>query len=343
MHRSLPLATAVVCGVAVFATIPLAGCGGGSVSSIQSGAQLSFAGRSYASVLTLAAGQTGTLALSTSTDGTVSGTFSIDDSNVAAGQRSRLVIATPLLSGTFNPVTGAFNLSGAYIFNGRSIPISVQGIFPIPPATTGGSITVTTEGHNYSSTFGAGVPVTPTPGPSATPLPTPSPTASPNPGGTNFRFTLVSKSADCNFSDAGFTSLQFKEAKLTGGSSLGLYAFNSKLTTGNTTVLIGWQRLHASSGLIPESFTYVPTPAIGAFGDDFQGILQTAIVIPVGTLSAGAWSPTGGRLIVESVVGKTVHVRGENVEFSPNRFNAISAKGTFTANFDATFENVEGL
>ena len=349
MKRSLPVsvALAALLGAAAVGTATLTGCGGSSASYVQPGGsanQPNFAGRSYASAVTLANGQTGALLVSTNADGTATGTFTIDD-----GAPSRVVIATPLLSGTFDPVTGAFNLSGAYVFNGQNIPISITGTLPVPPSVTGGTITVTTGGESYTSTFTTGpLPTpgpTPTPGtsPSPSPSPSPTPTTSPSPGTGAFTFQLVSKSADCNFSDAGYANLPVKSAKLTGGASAGLYLFTGRLESGNTSFQISWQRLNATNGLVPEAFTFVPNPAIGAFGDEFQGILGTAAIIPIGSLSAGAWSPTGGRLIVESVSGQTVRVRGENVEFTPNRFNAISAKGTFIANFTATFDNVSGL
>lgn len=341
MNRSVPLsaALAALCGIVGIGTLTLTGCGGSSSSFVQpgggSGNLPSFGGRSYESTVRLANGQTGALRLSTNPNGTATGTFAIDD-----GVTSRLVIATPLLSGTFDPVTGGFNLSGAYAFNGQNFPISLSGTLPIPPSQTGGAITVVVNGETYTSSFStAPLPspgVTPTPG-----SPIPSPSASPSTGA--LRFQLVSKSADCNFSEAGFTGLPVESATLSGGASAGLYLFAGTLKSGNTSLNISWQRLNAPNGLVPETFTFVPNPEIGPFGDDFQGVLGTAAIHQIGQLSVGAWSPTGGNLIVESVVGKTVRVRGENVEFSPNRFNAISAKGTFRANFTVTFDNVSGL
>ena len=60
----------------------------------------------------------------------------------------------------------------------------------------------------------------------------------------------------------------------------------------------------------------------------------------------GSWQPAGGRLVVESVVGKQVTLRGENVVFTPSTGAGRDdnpAVGTFTANFRVTFDNVNGL
>ncbi len=324
-------------GVTALVTGTLTGCGGSSASFVQpggSGNQPSFASRTYASSVTLANGQTGALSVSTNADGTATGTLTIDDN-----MPSRVVIATPLLSGTFDPATGAISLTGAYVFNGQTFPISITGTLPVPPSVTGGTITVTTGGESFTSTFTT--PPQPTPGPTPTPGASPSP--GPGPGTGAATFQLVSKTADCNVSEAGFASLTVKSATLSGGASAGLYLFSGRLESGGTSVQISWQRLNAVNGLVPEAFTFVSSPEIGPFGDEFQGILGSVAITPIGQLSAGAWSPTGGRLIVESVSGKTVRVRGENVEFTPNRFNAISARGAFVANFTATFDNVAGL
>ena len=187
---------APLAGIALFTFFALAGCGSGSgtspapgnVSLPGGGGLASFLGRTYSSQIVLANGEIGTLSVSVAADSTASGTFEINDLGRKVGPskpaQGRLVIATPFLSGTFDPATGAINLGGSYTVNGQVIPIRVVGTLPLPPSASGGSYTVTVNGQAYTSAFGStGGSTTPTPAPSATPNPnpTPGPTPSGNP------------------------------------------------------------------------------------------------------------------------------------------------------------------
>lgn len=189
LHRKAPLLMAAVS--AVWMTYAVSGCGsGGGVSPTPglptlaslTAASSSFAGRSYASQIALANGQVGNLNVAIAANNTVSGTLQIVDPSRAA--KTRLVIAMPFLSGTFDPATGAINLSGSYSLNGQTIPISITGTLPTPPSLSGGSVTISINGQSHTSTFGGGGTTTnptPSPSPSASASPSPSPSSSPAP------------------------------------------------------------------------------------------------------------------------------------------------------------------
>ena len=184
----------------------LAGCGSGGGTAPSSplytnllgnggSGATTFAGRSYQSTVALADGQVGNLTVTTSASGNAaSGTLSIVDPSRSAA-KTRLVIATPFLSGTFDPTTGAIHLTGAYTVNGQTFPISITGTLPVPPSFTGGSVTYVVGSQTYTSTFGGGGSVNPTPSPSASTSPSPSASASPFPSPSSSPIPTPSPSA----------------------------------------------------------------------------------------------------------------------------------------------------
>lgn len=157
---SAVLALAAVLPLAAFG---LAGCGSDSgTSPLTSGLgsgnngggdDSAFTGRSYTSTLDLNDGQKGTLDMTVAADGTASGTLKIEDPSRAAV--SRLVIATPIVSGTVDPDTGAINLTGGYTLNGRDFPISITGTLPNTSggAVTGGTLNLNLGGFTYTSNW----------------------------------------------------------------------------------------------------------------------------------------------------------------------------------------------
>ncbi len=330
-----------------------------SLPATSASAAAAYAGRSYSGSFTLANGQTGNVTVLTSGTGAASGRLEIVDPTRKATAKTRIVIATPFLSGTFDPTTGAISLTGSYVdANGQTIPISITGTLPVPPSTTGGSLTVTVNGQSYTTTFGGGTTnPTPTPSPSgsatpnptpsasASPTPSPSPTPTPSPASGAVQFTLVSKSADCNFADPGISGFSIVDARYANAAGQ-LYQFTSTIQGANRNTgsfTLGWQLHHSGGNFVPETFTFVSEPQIGPFGDDFQGILQTGVTIQTGALSVGAWRPTGGTLTVVSVNGKKVTVHGEKVEFTPTPSPGTNGKGSFIADFTVTYDSVSGL
>ena len=327
--------------------LPVPGAAGSTNSNLAA-----FVGRTYAGQIALTDGQIGTVSVVVAAGGTASGTLEINDLTRKAttqAAKSRLIIATPFLSGTFDPATGAINLSGSYTVNGQVIPISIVGTLPTPPSVTGGSYSVTINGQTFSSTFGSTTGTNPTPSATPTPnpsgSPTPSPSASPAPASGAVQFAVVSQDANCNFVDPGINSWTIQRANfsLVPGSLYQLTSVIQGTNKSGGSFTVGWQRLKATT-LVPETFTFVPVPQIGAFGDDFQGILQTGVTTVINGASVGAWRPTGGQLVVQSVNGSMVTVHGEKVEFSPTTGLGINrATGKFIADFTVTYDKVTGL
>lgn len=151
---------ALACSVAL--ALPLAGgllsgCGSGSDGTtgfVQGGGGgANFGSRSYtANAVTLRgdqalAGKTATLALTTDATGGASGTLTIDD----PASTTRVVIATPAVSGSYDPQTGALSLSGSFTINGVAYPFNISGT--LPPAGGAGSLTYNINGETYSTSF----------------------------------------------------------------------------------------------------------------------------------------------------------------------------------------------
>ena len=128
----------------------LAGCGGGSSSYSSNGAiptptptptatVAPAASRYFGSTFTVAGTGTVFVTAAAQSDGSVTGTVSVNDGrSVKAG---RAVIATGTVTGTLNLTTGVVNLTGSYTQNGVTTPISISGT--VPGATgTGGAATL---------------------------------------------------------------------------------------------------------------------------------------------------------------------------------------------------------
>ena len=331
------VALASLCGLGVV------GCGGSEYDAPVLGGGViggtsPFAGRKVSTVA-LSGGKTGTLDFVVDAANRCTGTLAV--SGGATKQAYAFTAGLFNISGTVDPATGAFTMTGNIPGSGA---FSIGGT--LPSATTVGGYTLTANGETYTSTF---APVaSPTPG--ATPTPTPSASPAPSSGGA-VTFTVLSKSADCNVTESKLSNLTIKSATVSAVNG-GVYAFSSALDSGDTSFSLGWLRLADPDGLTPETQAISTDPQIGAFGDPFQTAIYTGIQMPAGvglsyggyTLpGAGVWRPKSGTIVIESVVGKTVVVRGENVVFEPTPAPTNSGTGTFTTNFRVTYSNVGGL
>ena len=192
MKKTVILAASLSVLTLVGSTAILTGCGsGGTTVAANLAPTAAYAGSTLTSRVALANGQSGDLTLKLGTGNAATATMTITGPAARAQSRQTggvIVIATPILSGTYDPSTGALNLTGSYTVNGQVYNISITGTLPVPPSTTGGSITVTVNGQSYTSTFGSLTAPTPTPGttptPSATPTPVATPSATPTPAAT---------------------------------------------------------------------------------------------------------------------------------------------------------------
>lgn len=129
--------------VALFALLSSAGCTGG-------GNLLELSGRVFtASSVSLGANK-GELRVTTSAGGnTATGTLTITDPSRAAAP-SRLVIASANCNGTYDPSSGALNLSGSYENpTGTTHQFTVVGTLPTLGNNVHGSITITIDGVAY--------------------------------------------------------------------------------------------------------------------------------------------------------------------------------------------------
>lgn len=343
MNRFLLSRLAPVALLASLTAVSLVGCGSGKdnndndlfTPNIGAGSNTAFAGRRV-STIALSGGKTGTLDFLVDVNNQATGTLTV--SGATTKQAFSFTAGTYSVTGTVDPKTGAFNLTGSIPGSGG---FNIAGT--LPSASGGGGYTLKANGETYTSSFG----VVATPKPNATPTPV----ATPSSSGGAVTFAVVSKSADCNITESKLGSLKVESAKVSSPKD-STYSFNSVLKSGDASFGLGWLRLKDADGFTPETQAVPENPQIGAFGDDFQAALYTGIQMPAGvglsyggqTLpGAGFWRPQGGTIVIESIVGKTVVVRGENVKFIPTPSPVNNGTGTFTANFRITFSNVDGL
>lgn len=196
MKRLLTVTRVAALAASAASLLVLAGCGGGDNNDNDLLGALPKPGASpvasryagtYKSTVALPNGATGTTNITVAADGKATGTLTVSDTtrgrqatafNVAAGIYA--------ISGTVDPTTGAFTMSG--VIAGQSF--SYSGTFPAPGnGNVGGSYSLTYAGQTYTGSFT-------NPG-STTPNPNPTPTGgggnTTGQGGTaNFTFTNVS-------------------------------------------------------------------------------------------------------------------------------------------------------
>lgn len=168
----LPVAFCAVAGISVLS----AGCGGGNTDAVQAVAaggttNSVFAGRSQTGTVAIGEGQTGTLNLTVGRDGrTATGTLTVA-ANQTGRQAFSFAVGTYNISGTVDPVTGAFTMSGNVPGAGA---FTLGGT--LPTTATTGAFRLTAGGQTYTGSL-PGISVAPTP------TPTPTSTATPTPGG----------------------------------------------------------------------------------------------------------------------------------------------------------------
>ena len=343
-----PLLAGAVVASLIFAA---AGCGGSGTSAgnlplpggSSGGAVSAFVGRTYTSQVTLTDGQIGTLTATVAADNTASGTFEINDptrkvspASPASPVKSRLVIATPFLSGTFDPATGAISLSGSYTVGGQTIPISVIGTLPIPPATSGGSLTTTINGQSYTSSFGSTVTnptpspsATPTPNPSATPTPSPSPSATPAPGAVN-QITLTPEPGTSPNPTTNLligTNVTATLTEFTPASGFSRIAINCEDASGRAVNVAIITNGPLAPGTHPISIDASSFTAPGA-GLSYREGVNFNLYWQAGGIN---FNQVDGTMIVDQVDANKVRVRLINVLMDA-RPNSKTSKGSLRAN-----------
>ena len=134
----------------------LMGCGGSGGDSTTPASI--YAGKSASAAKMTLGSRIADLQVTTAASGNVAtGTLTLTDPSRA----TRLVIATPNCVGTYDPKTGALNMTGAYESPvGTRHTFSIVGTLPVAPSNKG-SITVTLDGQAYGPfVFGDNTPAT---------------------------------------------------------------------------------------------------------------------------------------------------------------------------------------
>ena len=127
----------------------LAGCGGGNSTPLTS----VYASKSVTATKMTLGSLNADLQVSTAAVGSAAtGTLTLTDPTrdvKAAATRSRVIIATPNCTGTYDPKTGALNLTGSYEYPaGTKHTFTVTGTLPVAPSYKG-AITITIDGTAY--------------------------------------------------------------------------------------------------------------------------------------------------------------------------------------------------
>lgn len=330
-HKTDERLLAVVVALTVAAaggTSFLAGCGSGSRTVTVSGPSGgSFAGRSYtASNVSLGGYGTGSLLVAVDSHGGIAATITFADPATGA------TLGTANLTGTLDSQTGAFSLSGTYT-PGRGqatlVPVTVTGTLPTPPATTGGSATITVGSIVQTAAFSA----------SSSPSPSPSPSPSSSPGTTlgsyvtafqptmsdtfTYRFNLaMTLNPDPNHQSATATNtFTFHGGSLFNTGAVGVKdTVTIHLPKSGDKVVTRQQQLSMTDGSVTGYFYFTDTPtAHTEYGHDSlsQGKLLTSTRYDDGritpySLSVGqtythtftvyktTYSPTDGTTVTKS-------------------------------------------
>ncbi|MDQ2687743.1 MAG: hypothetical protein M3Y28_07745 [Armatimonadota bacterium] len=152
---------AALAALSLLLPLPLltAGCGGGGGGGAAAPLGGNFAGHTYSANNLALGALLGSLQLTTSaTSRTALGTLTTTPAAQSAARRAAAaqnLTGIPNCRGTFDPATGAIQLSGTFTEpGGAAHTFSISGTLPIPPATAG-TLSITVDGVAYGPfTFG---------------------------------------------------------------------------------------------------------------------------------------------------------------------------------------------
>ncbi len=325
----------------------LAGCGGGDNNDsdlfgtgggTSQPAVSRYAG-TYKSTVALPNGATGTTNIIVAANGTCTGTLT-----VAGGTTGRQATAfsfgagTYAISGTVDPTTGAFTMTG----NIGGQPFSYNGTLPAPGNNfVGGSYSLSAGGQAYTGSF-AGSSVTPTP----TPAPTSSPTASPSPvappSGTPLSITFSAVDGVQNVDTSAFTAANQTLLQAYPYGTPGS-VFESLTVIANTTVAGSTDPNRSRRFAVQFSGTSVAPPVGTKFtlgGAEKCGVQfyqfeegDSAGLSPAGRL----YNATGGTVTVLARSASSITLRVSNVVLTPgNYIKGLPTTGAFVADGEIT-------
>ncbi len=289
------------------------------------------ASQSFSAPVTLANGQTGTLALRLQ-NGRATGTLKVDSRRVADAVARLAVISLVIPSGTY-PISGTFTPPRGFSVSGSfPAPIgsfSISGTIPTPTQT--GAFTLRAAGQSTNGIIPV-IGTVPTPIPQPTTAGTPSGTPLPTVRGTlNVTFsnsTINASSAPFNGPAAnGFIGIPSSpKGNFLGvyGTGVGTAAFRSFTVNVLNTI--------SGGGYSP--FTVGQSFGFGSNGINLPGQAAINYSTTVG-VRAAIFSATSGTLTITAVSANSISYKLQNVHLGPGIVNP-GGTGSFTLNGTGT-------
>ncbi len=329
--------------VATIGTIALiTGCGGGDddpnaglpPTLVASPSASAYAGTYRSASIALPDGRIGTTAFTVGGDDRATGTLTVTDGATTRQATSfNFAVGTYAISGTIDPTTGAFSMTG----NIGGQTFSYIGTLPTPGnGNVGGSYTLTAGGQTYTGSFaGSGGTVSPTPAPSSTPIVNPSPVAPPNGTPLNITFSAIDGVQNVDASDFTIANNTLLQAYPYGAGTV----FQSLTIIANSTVA-GSTDPNRSRRFAVQFFDLEPT--VGAtyttggaqnVGVQFYQFEDNNGLSPSGRLYNGS----GGTVTVVARTANSITVRVSNMTMTPgNYIKGLPTAGAFVANGEIT-------
>ncbi|MBC8143629.1 MAG: hypothetical protein H7Y38_19535 [Armatimonadetes bacterium] len=274
---------------------------------------------------------TGTLTVSGGTATAVSGSATTRGTRQATA--FSFVAGTYAISGTVNPTTGAFQMTG----NIGGQPFSYSGNLPTPGGD-GGLFSLTAGTQVYTSSFASpGGGTTPAPSPVVSPSPTVNPSPLASPSGTPLNITFSAVDGVQNVDTSAFTSANqtLLQAYAYGAGT----AFQSLTILANSSVA-GSTDPNRSRRFVVQFFdlapivgaTYSPGGTLNC-GVQFYQFENNTGVSPAGRLYNGS----GGTVTVVARTATSITVRVSNMTMTPGNYIAgLPTTGAFVASGEIT-------
>lgn len=289
----------------------------------------------YASTVALPNGATGTANIVVAPGGTCTGTLTVSGGATRQVTSFSLGAGTYALSGTVDPTTGAFTMTG----NIGGEPFSYSGTFPAPGnGNVGGSYTLTAGGQTYTGSFaGSGIAPTPAPSPVVSPTPAVSPSPIASPSGTPLNITFSAIDGVQNVDTSDFTTAK--------NTLLQAYPYGAGTVFQTLTIIANSSVAGSTDANRSRRFAvqfFVLKPTVGAVyttvgtlnaGVQFYQFEDNSGLSPSGRLYNGS----GGTVTVVARTASSITVRVSNMTMTPGNYIAgLPTTGAFVANAEIT-------
>ena len=304
----------------------------GAVSSALNGCQNEFAG-DYSGTLDLGE-RMGDVDLTVAPDGhAASGSLLVDSASLVTRYFRALTFPvggfSTALTGSVDPDTGSFEVSGSYVDGGQTILVNIQGTLP----DSTGSVTISAQigTETFTGTLRA---VAPTPVP--TPAATPTPIAGCGDGAFGVTFSNVSGT---NADTSPLALGKVTATDLFDGSS-NTYIW---VITGNVCTPMLGQPLRgiALQGIGQPDRIQPGTYAVGSSVPPFLNLTYTETNITTNPSQnfIHSWGATGGTLVLEDAGNGTLRFHASGVTMVKGLVFQ-GASGTFTLDISGTIDRV---